>query len=108
MFYTGVHEIILRVRLSPNASRDEIEGSGQTADGRQHLNIRVRAVPEKGKANKALTDLLSKTLAVAKRDISIIKGQTSRLKSVSIRIDDKTRHKTLSLMEKFTDERSTD
>jgi uncharacterized protein (TIGR00251 family) len=108
VYSAGEHSIVLRVRLSPSASRDGIEGTGETADGQRHLNVRVRAVPENGKANKALTDLLSKTLAVAKRDISVIKGHTSRLKTVSIQSDNKSRHHILELMEKLTDERTTD
>lgn len=108
MYCAGKNAVVLRVRLSPKASRDAIVGAGQATDGQRHLVVRVRAVPENGKANKALTDLLSKTLGIAKRDVSVIKGHTSRLKAVSIQTDVKTRHRILDLMEKFDDERPTD
>ena len=108
MYCASETKIVLRVRLNPHASRDVIEGAGRTADGQRHLIVRVRAVPENGKANKALTDLLSKTLGISKRDVSVIKGHTSRLKTVSIQTDENTRHLVLDLMEKFDDERPTD
>jgi uncharacterized protein (TIGR00251 family) len=108
MISEGERAITLRVRLSPNASRDAIEGVGHNAEGLRHLVVRVRAVPEKGKANKSLIDLLSKTLGIAKRYITVIKGHTSRLKTVSIQTDENTRDQVLDLMEKYPDERPTD
>ncbi|WP_457678072.1 DUF167 domain-containing protein [Thermovibrio sp.] len=48
------------------------------------LKVKVTAPPEKGKANEALIELLSKRLKVPKRSISIVSGQTSRVKRVFI------------------------
>ena len=42
--------------------------------------IRLKAVPEKGKANQELIKYLSKLLGVSKNQISIISGQTDHLK----------------------------
>lgn len=67
------------VKVIPKASRSEIIGWEQDV-----LRIRLHAVPEKGKANEALIALLSKELKVAKRDIVILKGETSRLKKIEI------------------------
>ncbi len=76
--------IRFEVRLTPNAGRDEIAGLGEDANGKTHLKARVTAIPEKGKANKALIALLSKALRVPKGAISIASGETSRVKTVEI------------------------
>jgi uncharacterized protein len=76
--------ITLRVRLTPNAAHDRIEGEEVRDDGQTVLRVRVRAVPDKGKANKALVALLAKTLKQPKSGFKIISGQTARLKSIAI------------------------
>jgi uncharacterized protein (TIGR00251 family) len=48
------------------------------------VRVRVTAPPIDGRANAALVELLSKRLGVAKRDITIERGQRSRTKRVSI------------------------
>ena len=58
-----------------------------SADGLAHLKARVTAVPEKGKANKALVALLSKALKIPKTTISIISGDTARQKILRIEGD---------------------
>ena len=72
------------VRLTPKAARDAIEGVESTADGRAHLKARVRAVPEKGKANQALVRLLAETLGVPAAAVSVVAGDTARLKTLRI------------------------
>ena len=76
--------LLLPVRLTPNASKDAVEGWRTSDDGSHHLCVRVRAVPEKGKANTALVALLAKHLGLPKRDVDVIRGATSRLKTVRI------------------------
>jgi len=49
-----------------------------------YLKVRVRVAPEDGKANAALVALLAKTLRVAKSQVSIAAGATSRLKMVDV------------------------
>jgi uncharacterized protein len=70
----------LAVRLTPNASRDALEGLETAADGECWLKARVTAVPEDGKANKALIKLLASKLRVPKSSISLISGDTARKK----------------------------
>ncbi|WP_244829532.1 DUF167 domain-containing protein [Desulfurobacterium thermolithotrophum] len=48
------------------------------------LKIKVTVPPEGGKANQKIIELLSKALKVPKRDIDIVKGETSRIKVVRI------------------------
>ena len=74
----------LSVRLTPNAGRDGVEGVETGADGEAYLKVRVTAVPEKGKANKALIGLLSKLLKISKSSFEIISGDTARKKILRI------------------------
>ena len=72
------------LRLTPKGGRDGIDGWSVAADGAAHLNARVSAVPEDGKANAALIALLSKTLGVSKSAVSIAAGHAARLKTVEV------------------------
>lgn len=76
--------MLLRLRVTPNAGRDVIEGFEALADGTTVLRIRVSAVPEKGKANAAVIALLAKALRLPKSAISLVSGDTARLKTVRI------------------------
>ncbi len=76
--------IRLSVRLTPNAGRDGVETFEAGADGEEYLKARVTAVPEKGKANKALIALLSKKMKIAKSSFEVISGETARKKILRI------------------------
>ena len=54
------------------------------ADGRSVLKVRIRAVAEGGKANRAVTELLAGALDVPKARVRIVSGETSRLKQVAV------------------------
>ncbi|MFH1923822.1 MAG: DUF167 domain-containing protein [Planctomycetota bacterium] len=71
---------ILPVRAQAGARRNEIRGE---QDGM--LKISVTQSPEKGKANKALIDLLSKELSLRKSQIELISGPTSPQKRFLVR-----------------------
>lgn len=71
--------LILTVQVVPRASRSEIVGEHDGA-----LRVRIAAPPVDGAANEELIKLLAKTFAVAKRDVSVVSGQTSRIKRVRI------------------------
>ncbi|CCM77621.1 DUF167 domain-containing protein [Rhizobium mesoamericanum] len=76
--------IALTVRLTPNGGRDAIDGVETDGDGKPHLKVKVTAVPEKGKANKALVALMAKSLSVPKSLVSLASGETSRKKILRI------------------------
>jgi len=59
-------DVLLPVKAVPNASRTKLVGEW---DG--HLKITVAAPPEKGKANKAIIELLAKTLGLPKNRIAL-------------------------------------
>lgn len=72
------------IRLTPKSSAEAVEGVAEGHDGRLYLKVRVRAVPEDGKANRALEKLLAKRLRVPRSDVSVVSGTTSRLKTVLV------------------------
>jgi uncharacterized protein len=78
---------VLRLRVTPNAGRDVIEGFETLADGTEVLRLRVAAVPDKGKANAAVIVLLAKALGLPKSAIHLTAGDTARLKTVRIDAD---------------------
>jgi uncharacterized protein (TIGR00251 family) len=71
---------ILPVRAQPGARRNEIRGE---QDGM--LKVCVTQVAEKGKANKALTEVLAKGLSLRKSQIDLLSGETSSQKRFLIR-----------------------
>ena len=71
---------ILPVRAHPGARRNEIRG---VQDGM--LKVSVTQAPEKGKANKAVIELLSKKLGLKKSQIELIAGETSHQKRFLVR-----------------------
>lgn len=74
--------IILDVRLTPNAAQNQIVRTETDANGNPQLRVSVTAVPENGKANKALATLLSKKLRLPKSSIRLIAGGQSRNKTL--------------------------
>lgn len=78
-------DLILSVRLTPGATREEVGGVWTDEKGAHWLSARVRAVPEKGKANAALIALLAKRLDWPRSAISLESGDTNRLKRLRIK-----------------------
>ena len=75
--------LVVRVRVTPKASRDAIEGVEATAEGAA-LKARVRAVPADGAANAAVERLVAAWLGVAKSTVSLVSGAKSRIKTLSV------------------------
>lgn len=76
--------IRLSVRLTPRAASDAIDGIRTLSDGSKVLAARVRAVPEKGAANKALEKLLAKRFGISVGSVKITVGHAARVKIVSL------------------------
>jgi uncharacterized protein (TIGR00251 family) len=71
--------LVLTVHVVPRASRTEIVGEHDGA-----LRVRIAAPPVEGAANEELIRLLAKTYAVAKRNVTVVSGERSRIKRVRI------------------------
>lgn len=72
--------MLLTVHVKPRAKRNAVS-SWLDADT---VKVDVTAVPEAGKANQAVIDVLSEALDVPKSAITIVRGATSRMKHVRI------------------------
>lgn len=75
--------VILKVRLTPKAARDEIVGL-ESFGGETVLKARVRALPEDGRANQALERLVAGWLKLPPSSVSVTQGVKSRLKQILI------------------------
>jgi uncharacterized protein len=72
-------EVTLSVRIQPRASKNEavrLENGG--------LKIRLTAPPVDGAANEALVKFLADRFSVAKSQVEIVSGHTSRDKIVRV------------------------
>jgi len=70
---------LLSIKLQPRASKNEIgEPLGD------ELKIKVTAPPVDAAANQALVELLAETIGCARGRVELIRGQTSRHKTVML------------------------
>lgn len=68
--------LIIKLKISPNASKNEIIKTDEM------VKVKVTAQPIENKANKALIEFLSKNFKVPKSSIEIVKGETSKEKTI--------------------------
>ena len=74
--------LIIRIRIIPNSSKNDIILE------EDFIKVKVTAQPIENKANKALIEFLSKSFKVAKTNIEIIKGDTSKEKTLLVKTTD--------------------
>jgi len=73
----------LRIKVIPKSAKNEVIEIME--DEEQTIKIRIKAVPQKGKANTELIKFLGKELGVPKENISILSGKTDHLKLIRIK-----------------------
>lgn len=69
----------LRLRVQPRASRNEVVGLHGDA-----IRVRLTAPPVDGAANEALVRFLADRLAVGRRALTLVAGQSGRSKIVEV------------------------
>ena len=74
--------IVLRLRISPNASKNQFIFADDM------IKLKITAQPIENKANKAVIEYLSKLFKVPKTKITILKGDTSKEKTLLIKTTD--------------------
>ncbi len=67
--------VIVPVQAQPGARRN-----GVTGEHAGRLKVAVTQAPEKGKANKALIDVLSEAIGVKRAQIRLMSGETASVK----------------------------
>ncbi|MDE0878266.1 MAG: DUF167 family protein [Sphingomonas bacterium] len=75
----GADGLTLAIRVTPRGGRDGLEAG--TDD---HFAARLAAAPVDGKANAALIALVARTFGTARRSVTIVGGDTARLKRLHI------------------------
>ena len=70
----------VQLRVSPGATRSAVIGRHGDA-----WKVRVAAAPERGKANRAVLDLLAQTLGLPRALIELVAGAGARDKVVALR-----------------------
>mgnify|MGYP001657397659 FL=1 len=75
--------LIVNIKISPNSKKNEIINEGD------FTKIKITAQPIDGKANKALIEFLSKNFKIPKTSIKILKGETSKEKTILFETQDK-------------------
>jgi uncharacterized protein (TIGR00251 family) len=71
--------LLLHLKIQPNASNSKITGQHG-----QRLKIRLQSPPQDGKANHELLSFLSDALGISKSCIELIRGTTSRDKTIRV------------------------
>lgn len=71
------------IRVTPKASSNRIKVERDEA-GNPQIRVYVTCVPEDGKANKAVIALLAQELGMPKTALSVLRGNTSREKVISL------------------------
>ncbi len=69
----------LKVRVSPGAREDAIAGWQDDL-----LRLRVRAAPEKGRANEDACRLIAQVLGVPPSAVRVVRGHASRVKVLAV------------------------
>ena len=69
----------LRVFVQPKAAKTELVGIHGPA-----LKLKVRAVPERGRANEAVCKLVAELLGVPTSNVEVVAGGSTRFKTVVV------------------------
>lgn len=74
--------MLIKIRIVPNSSKNDIIIEDE------FVKIKVTAQPIENKANKALIEYMSKTFKVPKTSIEIVKGETSKDKTLLFNVSE--------------------
>ena len=80
-YQTGARGVTIHIHAQPGAKRTEVAGLYGDC-----LKLRLSSPPVDGKANDCLIDFLARSLGVKKTQLSIIRGLSSRRKSVLVAV----------------------
>lgn len=68
----------IRVEVKPNSKAPVVEAV------EDHLVVRVKEPPKEGKANEAVLRAIAEHFGVARRDVRLVSGESSRRKLVEL------------------------
>ncbi len=71
--------LVINVKVEPRSSKSAIVGPYGDA-----IKVKLTSPPVEGKANNELVEVLAKTLGIAKKNVEIISGKSSKNKIVKL------------------------
>jgi uncharacterized protein (TIGR00251 family) len=74
--------VLLKIRIVPNSSKNQFIISDEI------IKLKITAQPIENKANKAVVEYLSKLFKMPKTSIEIVKGDTSKDKTLLLKTTD--------------------
>lgn len=74
--------LLISIRIVPNSSKNAIVIENE------FVKVKVTAQPVENKANKMLVEFLAKEFKVPKTNFEIVKGDTSKDKTLLIKVND--------------------
>ena len=77
--------LIIKVKIVPNSSKNDIVLE------EEFIKVKVTAQPIENKANKAVIEYLSKYFKVPKTSIVVLRGETSKEKTLLLKVLDKNK-----------------
>ncbi len=77
--------LIVRLKIVPNSSKNELILEDE------FIKVKITAQPIENKANKALIEYLAKKFKLPKTSVSIIKGETSKDKTLLFSVAEKNK-----------------
>jgi uncharacterized protein (TIGR00251 family) len=77
--------LVVRVRLTPRAGRERVDGVVDGDGEAAYLAVRVAAPPVENAANEALIAFLAKRWGIARSRLAIEAGERARVKTLTVR-----------------------
>ena len=77
--------LLVKVKIVPNSSKNELIKEDE------FIKVKITAQPIENKANKALIEYLAKLLKMPKSSITIVKGESSKDKTLLFSTKDKNK-----------------
>lgn len=74
-------DVVVDIHVIPNAAHTQADGEHDGA-----LRVRLHAPPVDGKANLALIAWLADSLGIAKRQVTLVRGTTSKHKQLRVQV----------------------
>ncbi len=75
-------QFIIRIHVTPGSSVNEILGTIKDEQGKEYLKVKIRDIPEKGKANESILKFLAKQFKIPSYALTLQSGHKSRYKII--------------------------
>ncbi len=78
----------LVVKVCPRSFENAVVGWWLSTGGCRELLVRVCAPPDDNKANRAVCEVLAKSIGIAKSKVTVLQGMHARHKLISFEVED--------------------